>query len=360
MIVGNKNKNTAVSGWDSSRSAVHTAAAGAESAGPAPVLAVQDLRIGFTSDFGERIVTDDLCFQVEAGETLGIVGESGCGKSVTSLAVMGLLGKNGHVRKGSAVFQGKDLLQLTEKELDQIRGKELTMVFQDALAGLDPVFTIGTQMTEPLRIHLGLSRKEAQEHAVELLKRVGVPDAAAAMKKYPSQLSGGMRQRVMIAMALSCHPTLLIADEPTTALDATIQAQIMRLLRKVREEESMSMMLITHDIGVIAQMADRVMVMYAGQIVEEAKVGELFRNPLHPYTKALLASVPSIHDDGQRVLESIPGSVPEDYTEITGCRFAARCRYFRKGSSCDDPQPYKELGEGHRVRCAQCSCYSCC
>ena len=280
-----------------------------------PVLQVRDLRVRFRSDFGDRIVTDDISYEVGEHEILGIVGESGCGKSVSNLAVMGLLPKNGSVLKGSAVFEGKDLLHLPEKELDQIRGKDIAMVFQDALASLDPVFTIEEE----------------------------------TLKKYPGELSGGMRQRVMIAIALSCNPKLLIADEPTTALDVTIQAQIMKLIRNLTQELGMSMILITHDIGLIAQTADRVLVMYAGQIIEQADVFELFKNPLHPYTRALLASAPGIDDADNRTLVAIKGIVPENYTDLTGCRFMDRCPYAEE--ACRRHQELLEPVAGHPVRC---------
>ena len=242
-----------------------------------PVLQVRDLRVRFRSDFGDRIVTDDISYEVGEHEILGIVGESGCGKSVSNLAVMGLLPKNGSVLKGSAVFEGKDLLHLPEKELDQIRGKDIAMVFQDALASLDPVFTIESQLTESIRKHITKDKKKARQMALDMLRKVAVPDPEETLKKYPGELSGGMRQRVMIAIALSCNPKLLIADEPTTALDVTIQAQIMKLIRNLTQELGMSMILITHDIGLIAQTADRVLVMYAGQIIEQADVFELFK-----------------------------------------------------------------------------------
>jgi peptide/nickel transport system ATP-binding protein len=247
---------------------------------------------------------------------------------------MGLLARNGRVVDGSAAFwagedtqEKVDLLQLDEKQLDEIRGNRISMVFQDPLTSLNPVFTVGNQITESIRTHMKLSKAEAKERAVQILQKVGMPDAEAAMKKYPHTLSGGMRQRAMIAMALSCDPALLIADEPTTALDVTIQAQIMDLLLELKQDIGMSIILITHDIGLVANMADRVLVMYAGQIVEEAEVGELFQNPKHPYTKALLATVPSIYDKEDRVLEAIPGMVPENYGELQGCRFAGRCKY---------------------------------
>lgn len=240
------------------------------------LLQVNDLTTEFTGDFGKKISVDHVSFDVAEGETVCIVGESGCGKSVTSLSIMGLLGRGGAVVDGSVLFANKNLLDMDEKQLDTIRGNQMTMIFQDPLTSLNPVFTIGSQITESIRIHMHLSKKEAGERAVTILEKVGMPDARAAMKKYPHMLSGGMRQRVMIAMALCCNPKLLIADEPTTALDVTIQAQIMELIRDLQKEIGMSVILITHDIGLVAQMADRVFVMYAGQIIEMASVKDLF------------------------------------------------------------------------------------
>ena len=314
-----------------------------------PVLEVKNLRVGFRSDFGERIVTDDVCFHINKGEMLGIVGESGCGKSVSCLAVMGLLTANGYVKQGQALFDGKDLLSIPEKELDRIRGKDLSMIFQDALSSLNPVLKISDQLMEPLRIHQKLKPPQARERAVEMLRLVGIPAPEKRMDQYPHELSGGMRQRVMIAIALACRPRLLIADEPTTALDVTIQAQIMQLIQKIRDDLHMSMILITHDIGLMAQMADRVMVMYAGQFIEEADVFELFRNPLHPYTRALLAAAPGIDDAKDRKLASIRGTVPETYWDITGCRFCDRCPYAQE--ACREKQDMPELSAGHYVRC---------
>ena len=262
---------------------------------------------------------------------------------------MGLLGRGGAVKDGSALFAGRNLLELGEKELDELRGNRIAMIFQDPLTSLNPVFTIGNQITESIRTHMNVSKDEARERAIQVLAKVGMPDPDRVMKKYPHTMSGGMRQRAMIAMALSCDPDLLIADEPTTALDVTIQAQIMSLLKKLREESGMSMILITHDIGLVARMADRVIVMYAGQLIEEAPVKELFAEPRHPYTKALLATVPSIYDSKHRVLESIPGIVPENYDKIKGCRFADRCPYRRP--ECDDPQKDIVINDLHKVKC---------
>ncbi len=313
------------------------------------LLDVKQLTTSFQGDYGTTVSVDHISFHVDEGEVVCIVGESGCGKSVTSLSIMGLLGRGGAVTDGSVLFQREDILKMTEKELDRIRGNEITMIFQDPLTSLNPAFTVGNQITESIRAHMDLSKKEARERAEMLLTRVGMPDASKMMKHYPHTLSGGMRQRVMIAMALSCNPKLLIADEPTTALDVTIQAQIMTLLRELQQEIGMSMILITHDIGLVAQMADRVLVMYAGQIIEEASVKELFARPKHPYTRALLETVPSIKDDENRKLISIPGIVPENYDDIKGCRFADRCIY--RCPECDNPQEDYDFGNQHTAKC---------
>ena len=313
------------------------------------LLEVEGLTTVFDSDYGRTVSVDHVNFHVDKGEVVCIVGESGCGKSVTSLSMMGLLGRGGTVTEGSVVFEDKNLLTMTEKELDKIRGDRLTMIFQDPLTSLDPVFTVGNQLMESIRKHMRLSKEEARKRAEQILGKVGMPDPHGVMKKYPHTLSGGMRQRVMIAMALCCNPGLLIADEPTTALDVTSQAQIMALLRNLQKESGMSMILITHDIGLVASMADRVIVMYAGQMIEEAPVKELFAAPAHPYTKALLQTVPGIYDEKDRELVAIPGMVPENYDSIPGCRFADRCAFRTKG--CDQLQSYRQIGEGHFVRC---------
>lgn len=313
------------------------------------LLSVENLKIGFHSDSGNHTYTDGISFHIDQGEILGIVGESGCGKSITSLSIMGLLGRNGEITEGKVILDGQDLLTLTEKELDDIRGNEVSMIFQDALASLNPVFTIGNQLTEAIRKHQNLDKKEAKEEAIRALERAGLPEPEAVMKKYPHTLSGGMRQRVMIAMALSCNPKLLIADEPTTALDVTIQAQIMKMIRGIRKEYHMAVILITHDIGLVAEMADRVIVMYAGQMIEEADVFTLFKNPLHPYTQALLASAPSIMDDPERKLASIRGIVPDNYMDITGCRFYDRCPYATE--RCKEKQKRSEVEKNHFVMC---------
>ena len=274
------------------------------------LLEVTDLTTVFTGDYGKNISVDHVSFHIDPGEVVCIVGESGCGKSVTSLSIMGLLGKGGAVIDGSVLFDDKNLLAMTEKEFDQIRGNQISMIFQDPLTSLNPVFTVGSQITESIRVHLHLPKDEARKRAVGLLEKVGMPDPQGVMKKYPHTLSGGMRQRAMIAMALCCNPRLLIADEPTTALDVTIQAQIMALLKRLQEETGMSMILITHDIGLVANMADRVLVMYAGQIIEQAKASELFKSPRHPYTRALLETVPTIREPSISTTPAIRLPVP--------------------------------------------------
>ena len=316
------------------------------------LLEVKGLETTFIGARNTGAAVDHVSFTVDPGETVCIVGESGCGKSVTSLSLLGLLARNGKVTEGQALFEGRDLIAMSEKERDAVRGAGIAMIFQDALSALNPVFTIGNQMVESIRAHLPMDKAQARAHAVGLLKKVGLPDPEAVMKKYPHTLSGGQRQRVMIAMALSCGPRLLIADEPTTALDVTIQAQIMALLRSLQQETGMSILLITHDLGVVAQMADRVLVMYAGQIVEQAPVAELFGAPRHPYTRALMGSVPTLADPDRR-LDSIQGSVPERYQEIEGCRFAGRCPYATR--RCGNPQEMREVAPGHLVRCFKAS-----
>lgn len=313
------------------------------------LLTISDLTIAFTGDSGTHEVTDHLSLTLDEGEVVCLVGESGCGKSVTAMSLLGLLGPGGSVTEGSICYEDRDLLTLSEKELDQIRGKEISMIFQDPMSSLNPVFTIGYQIMEGLRIHLGLKKREAWVRAVELLARVGMKEPELVMKSYPHTLSGGMRQRAIIAMALTCNPKLLIADEPTTALDVSVQAQIMELLKRLQKESRMAVLLITHDMGVVSHMADRVLVMYAGQIVEEAEAEELFRHPSHPYTRALLAAIPTTGDSEERKLSSIPGMVPENYDTISGCRFADRCPYARQ--ECHQRAGLREISKRHTVRC---------
>lgn len=313
------------------------------------LLKVSDLTISFETEQGSREVVSHSSFQVKEGEVVCLVGESGCGKSVTALSLMQLLGSGGKIVQGSICFEGKDLLGCSEKELDEIRGNEISMIFQDPMSSLNPTFTVGYQVMESLRTHTGCSKREAKEKAMALLQKVGLKDSEKLFDKYPHTLSGGMRQRVMIAMALACNPKLLIADEPTTALDASVQAQILELLKELQQESHMAMLLITHDMGIVSHMASRVLVMYAGEIVEEADVSELFRNPSHPYTKALLGTIPTTKDTKDRVLTAIPGMVPENYDTITGCRFAERCAFASE--TCKRNVPIKEVAPHHTIKC---------
>ena len=314
------------------------------------LLTISDLTIAFTGDTGTHEVTDHLSLTLDEGEVVCLVGESGCGKSVTSMSLLGLLGPGGSVTEGSICYEDRDLLTLSEKELDQIRGKEISMIFQDPMSSLNPTFTIGYQIMEGLRIHLGLKKREAWVRAVELLARVGMKEPEMVMKSYPHTLSGGMRQRAIIAMALACNPKLLIADEPTTALDVSVQAQIMELLKRLQKEFRMAVLLITHDMGVVSHMADRVLVMYAGQIVEEADVEHLFDRPLHPYTRGLIKSIPQLEGEKQRRLHVIKGTVPLLSQIPEGCHFAPRCEYATE--ECRKRMPeLRDMGDGQKVRC---------
>ena len=313
-----------------------------------PILEVRELDIAFTRGRAPVKRAEGVSFCVHPGEILCLVGESGCGKSITALSILGLLPRQGRATHGQILYDGKDLLSLSEKELDAVRGKEISMIFQDIMFSLNPVFTIGSQLTEVIRRHLKYDKKKADALAAELLERTGLP--ASALRKFPHQLSGGQRQRAMIAMALACRPRLLIADEPTTALDVTIQLQIMQLLKTLRDETGMAILLITHDLGLVAEMADRVVVMYAGQCVETCDTRRLLAAPAHPYTRALLQAVPGVGDDRAKRLLSIPGAVPEDYPNMTGCRFAPRCPYR---SICGSEAREFEPAEGRLVRCCE-------
>lgn len=311
------------------------------------LLEVKDLRTYFKTDDGIVRAADGVSFSVNSGESIGIVGESGSGKSVTALSIMRLV--TGGITSGEIIYHGHDLLSLSERKMQSIRGNEITMIFQDPMTSLDPVYTIGFQLREAIMRHRKISRHDADELAERVLISVGFSNAKARLHAYPHQLSGGMRQRVMIAMALVCQPDLLIADEPTTALDVTIQAQILDLIRKLRTDSSMALMLITHDLGVVAEMCERVIVMYCGQIVEIANVKELFHNPQHEYTKALLRSIPRL-DKEEEVLEAIPGSVPPANDFPEGCRFYARCS--KACERCKKGEiTLKELERGHFSSC---------
>ena len=291
-----------------------------------------------------------ISFDIGPGETLGIVGESGCGKSVTALALLGLLPRAGRVRSGSATFDGRDLLRLSQRALRRVRGRQIAMIFQDPMTSLNPVLTIGRQLREPLETHFGLSRKAATARAAELLDRVGIPSPDARISDYPHQFSGGMRQRAMIAMALACRPKLMIADEPTTALDVTIQAQILALLRELVAEERTALILITHDLGVVAGMCERVNVMYAGMFMETGSAERLFEQPRHPYTLGLLQSVPRLDAGRRQKLQPIPGSPRNMLSAPAACPFAPRCRFEVEQSRQEVP-PLDELEPEHFVRC---------
>lgn len=318
-----------------------------------PLLEVKNLKTYFYTEDGVVRAVDGVDFEVYPGEVLGIVGESGCGKSVTSLSIMRLIGIPGKIVEGEIVFDGKDLVKATEEEMMQVRGNRISMIFQQPQSALNPVFRAGDQISEVLNIHQDFGREAGRERAVELLKLVGIPEPERRADAFPHELSGGMSQRVMIAMALACVPDLLIADEPTTALDVTIQAQILDLMRDMKTQLGSAMMLITHDLGVIAEMANRVVVMYAGEIVEQSPVASLFDKPLHPYTQGLIGSIPVLGEIRDR-LDVIPGSVPNLINLPQGCRFAPRCRARVENNLtvCTDQHPALiDVAEGHKVRC---------
>jgi oligopeptide/dipeptide ABC transporter ATP-binding protein len=315
-----------------------------------PLLRVEDLKTWFHTDEGTAKAVDGVSFDVLPRETLGIVGESGCGKSVTSLSILRLVPQPpGDIAGGRILFRGLDLLALREKEMRKIRGDDIAMIFQEPMTSLNPVYTVGDQIGEVLRLHRHVSKGEARERSVEMLKRVRIPDPEQRVDEYPHQLSGGQRQRVMIAMALACDPALLIADEPTTALDVTVQAQILDLLRQLQEEFGMAIMLITHDLGVIAETAHRVVVMYAGVVVESGTVEQVFDGPNHPYTEGLKAAIPKLGEKVER-LATIPGTVPSPYEEIVGCPFQNRCSYVMDVCRREFP-PLYAVGTGHQARC---------
>jgi len=333
--------------------------------GAAPLLSVTDLRTWFFTDRGVVRAVDGVSFEVNGGETLGIVGESGCGKTVTSLSLLGLLPRPpARIVDGSSIrLHGEELVGAAESRLRALRGNRVAMIFQEPMSSLNPVYPVGDQIGEPLRLHRGMGRKQARTEAVRLMREVGIPDPERRVDDYPHQLSGGMRQRVMIAMALSCEPSLLIADEPTTALDVTIQAQILELLADLRARHDMAVLLITHDLGVVAEVCDRVAVMYAGQLVESGTVEQIFTDAQHPYTKGLLGSLPSVDEPGGR-LAAIPGTVPSPLRWPAGCRFRERCAWAVSG--CERPQELIALGEvppnrraevasGRAVRCWRAS-----
>lgn len=315
------------------------------------ILQINDLRVSFLSDKKYVPAVDGISFQLEEGEILGIVGESGSGKSVTSLATMGLIPiPPGKIQSGEIIFDGRDLTKLSEKEMRKIRGNQISMIFQEPMTSLNPLFTIGNQLIEALRLHTHLSKSEAKSRSIELLTIVGIPRAGDIINEFPHQLSGGMRQRVMIAMAMACNPKVLIADEPTTALDVTIQAQILGLMKDLNEKTNTSIILITHDLGVIAEICDRVIVMYSGQIVEQGDVRTILKEPKHPYTRGLLKSVPDLREKKER-LYSIPGNVPRPGSIQQGCRFAPRCEERFGHCIVETPDFYIMEKQGHEVRC---------
>jgi oligopeptide/dipeptide ABC transporter ATP-binding protein len=315
-----------------------------------PLLSVRDLRTYFYTDGGVARSVDGVSFEIGAGETVGLVGESGCGKSVTALSLLRLIRPPGRIEAGSSIeFDGKDLVSLDEKSMRAIRGARIAMVFQEPMTALNPVFTVGDQIAEVVRVHKGGSKQEARQRAIEMLETVGIPSPRERVDDYPHQLSGGMRQRVVIAMALVMNPALVIADEPTTALDVTIQAQILELLRALQQKFGTSILLITHDLGVVAETASRVIVMYGGEIVEEAPVRELFASAHHPYTEGLLNAMPQVGQDRER-LATIPGTVPPPTAWPNGCRFHDRCPYAWDRCAAEHP-PLYTIGERHVSRC---------
>jgi peptide/nickel transport system ATP-binding protein len=317
------------------------------------LLKVQDLQVHFDTDDGVLHAVDGVSFHIDRSETLGVVGESGCGKSVTAMTIMKLLAMPpGRIAQGQIWFEGQDLVQADSAAMQKIRARQIAMVFQEPMTSLNPVLTVGEQIAETLRLHEGLSAKQAQSRAIEMLGLVNIPKPEQRVHDYPHQFSGGMRQRVMIAMALSCKPKLLIADEPTTALDVTIQAQILDLMDRLKSQMGMSILLITHAMGVVAETCQRVVVMYAGRVVEEASVEDLFGSPAHPYTQGLIRSIPRLDLDSahKQRLHAIPGSVPKLILPPPGCRFAPRCPHANARCASEMPE-LRELTSGHRVAC---------
>jgi peptide/nickel transport system ATP-binding protein len=317
------------------------------------LLEVKGLKTHFATDDGWLHAVDGVDFEVDRGQTLCLVGESGCGKSVTAMSIMKLLPMPpGRIVAGQILWQGRDLVPLTQQQMQRIRAKEIAYVFQEPMTSLNPVYTVGEQIAEVLRLHEGMTRRAALDRAAEMLALVHIPTPLRRLHDYPHQFSGGMRQRVMIAMALACNPQLLIADEPTTALDVTIQAQILELLAELKSRLGMAVLLITHAMGVVAEVAQRVVVMYAGKVVEEAPVGELFARPRHPYTQGLIRSIPRIDlaAEHRQRLEAIPGTVPKLVAPPEGCRFAPRCKFAQARCTAATP-PLREVAPGHKVAC---------
>jgi peptide/nickel transport system ATP-binding protein len=317
----------------------------------APLLSVEGLRTQFFTNDGTVKAVDGVNFSLNERETLGVVGESGCGKSMTALTIMRLLARPGRAVAGRIMFQGRNLLEISEDEMQDVRGNEIAMIFQEPMTSLNPVFRVGDQIMESVQRHLGYDQHAARDRVIELFKKVGIPSPDRRVNDYPHEMSGGMRQRVMIAMALACKPRLLIADEPTTALDVTIQAQILELIKELKEAENMAVIMITHDLGVIAEVADHVAVMYAGKVVEDAPALEVFAAPKHPYTQGLLSSIPSPDKVGRR-LDVIKGVVPHPLNLPPGCSFAPRCPYRFEDGTCDAAFPaLARISPTHRVAC---------
>lgn len=314
------------------------------------VLEVKNLETHFFSSRGVTKAVDKVSYSVKKGEILGVVGESGCGKSVTAPSILRLIqSPPGKIVGGEVLLNGKNLFELSKKEMEAIRGNKISMIFQEPMTSLNPLLTVGDQIMEPLILHRGLDKKAAKKEAIHMLEAVGIPNAERRFREYPNSMSGGMRQRVMIAMALSCNPEVLIADEPTTALDVTIQAQILDLMLKLRDEFGTAIIMITHDLGVVAEMCDKAAVMYCGSVVEEGPVKEIFKNPVHPYTKGLISSIPKLTDNDERLF-NIRGSVPNLRNLPEGCRFADRCDYCTEQCRNAFP-PLSAVNEGHNVRC---------
>ena len=313
-----------------------------------PLLEIKNLKTHFFTRDGTVKAVDGVSMSVDDGKTLGLVGESGCGKSITAMSILRLISRPGRIVEGEILLSGRDLVKLSESGIRDVRGNAISMIFQEPMTSLNPVYTCGDQISETVSLHLDLGRKESMARAVEMLRLVGIPDAKRRAGEYPHQLSGGMRQRVMIAMALSTNPELLIADEPTTALDVTIQAQILELMKEMRGQNQMAIILITHDLGVVAEMADEVVVMYAGKVVEKSDVATIFERPHHPYTKGLLASIPRLGDRRQR-LEVIKGMVPNPLNLPEGCLFKRRCPYAMP--ICDTAPPLQQVAPGQLSRC---------
>jgi len=314
------------------------------------ILEVKDLTTYFFTDKGTVKAVDGISYTMQPGKTLGIVGESGCGKSINAMSILSLIEKPGKIVKGSIKFNGEELVGIDPSKMRHYRGNDISMIFQEPMTSLNPVFRVGEQISESLILHQNMKKSEVHKRATELLQQVGIPRAEKIVNDYPHQLSGGMRQRVMIAMALACDPKILIADEPTTALDVTIQSQILSLMNELQKETDAAIMLITHDLGVVAQMADHVIVMYSGRLVESAPVVELFKNPKHPYTQGLLASIPNLDEDKDR-LNSIDGIVPNPFELPEGCYFAPRCKHAFDRCLVEKPETYTINGEEHTAAC---------